>query len=245
MQYFLKNWRTKKELERIAIFHWAFFAIVVLAEIIWMITFKRISYSAIYFIVLFLFSVKALKSLYYSFWTFAFFMFVFVLASSFHSYLAIGLTGPFYFYLLAMVLFVSELFSLHTPIYYPLVNWWEYDFRFRSEIKIKVVTKNNVELEGRLTDLRRMAGCVVLFDELKSEDVIQIITQDKFHDIKINAEIISKRTPLPGRGTKYGVRFLYASMEEKKAISDFVKYWHRHRQMKKKLRFLNGKDRSI
>ncbi len=245
MQQLFKSWETKKEFERIIIFHWLFFILVLMSEIIWILYFKKFNFWTIAFIVLFFFSLKALKSLYYSFWTFSSALFLFVGVSTYHSFVIAGAHGPFYFYLLALALFIVELISLHSPIYYPLINWWEYDFRFRSEIKIRVITKLGDEFDGRLTDLRRMAGCVVLFEELKSTDIIKIVTKDKFHEIQINGEVISKRNPLPGRGIQYGVRFLYQGTDEKKSISDFVKYWHRHRKMLSKMRFLNGQDRSV
>lgn len=246
MQFSLiKNWRAKKDLERITVLHWSFFTLTLMAEVFWIFQHQSFKVSTIFFIVLYIYSLKALKSLSYSFWTFSFFMMGFVLVSLIRHFLLQGTSGPFYFYLLGIVLFLSELYSLHTPIYYPLVNWWEYDFRFRSEIKVKVTVDTGPGLDGRLTDLRRMAGCVVLFEDVDVGKTLEMVTQDKFKDIKIHAEIISKRNPLPGRGFKYGVKFLYQSDTEENEINDFVKYWHRQRNLKRKMRFNIGKDRSL
>ncbi len=79
-----------------------------------------------------------------------------------------------WFFCMSAVLLGIEMYKLYGPIYYPLVNWWEYDFRFRSDVKVLVSLPDQAMVEGRLTDLRRKAGCVVLFDEMHVGDTLAL-----------------------------------------------------------------------
>jgi ribosomal protein S1 len=72
------------------------------------------------------------------------------------------------------------MYFLSSPIYYPRVSWWEYDFRYRDDLKIEVKSFEDV-IDARLTDLRRQAGCVAIFEELKigQEIKVQVIKFDE------------------------------------------------------------------
>ena len=49
-----------------------------------------------------------------------------------------------------------------------MVKWWIYDFRYRNDVKIIVYhfsdIKKETKINGRLTDVRRGAGCITLFE---------------------------------------------------------------------------------
>lgn len=235
----LSKFFSESELEQLFVLHWGHFFPTLFADLLYA---HRVSafpwFTFIYLLVYFL-SYKALRSLYYSFWTFAFILFLYNFFS-----LALCLWNPKlqsvgYFYALSLVLLLSELYGLFGPIYYPLVNWWEYDFRFRADLKVLAVLPDHAMVEGRLTDLRRSAGCVVLFDELSVGDMISIKTTGENHElrlIELKAQVMSKRSPLPGRGNHYGVKFHFTKDVDHNAFRDFSAYWKRKRGLKMRMK---------
>ena len=113
---------------------------------------------------------------------------------------------------------------MSSPLFYPRLQWWVYDFRIRDDIKIYVTTQTT-EVPARLTDLRREAGCFVIFDEYPIGDIFHIKTRFLDEMIEFKTEIFSKREPCPGLGISYGVKFLFDSDEEKRLYHRFRRYW--------------------
>ena len=203
----------------------------------------RIGLSAIFWIVVipifFQFFFKVRKNLHYSYWTFAVTL-LFYLLLSIKS--LIGSENSFVFlslYFIAIIFLCLEMYFLFSPIYYPLVRWWEYDFRFRDDFKIKVlVDKQN--LEGRLTDLRWGAGCIALFRKYEKGTFI-IVRLDDFPQMDaIKAEIVSRRQYSLGRPYTYGVRFALSSPINRKNYQNLVKYWKSRRRLLRKLKYSSG-----
>ena len=120
-------------------------------------------------------------------------------------------------YLFAITFLCLEMYFLFSPIYYPLVRWWEYDFRFRDDFKIKVFVDEQ-EMEGRLTDLRWGAGCVVLFRKYEQGVSITVKLDDFPEMDTIKAEIISRRQYSLGRPYTYGVQFALSSPINRKKL---------------------------
>jgi hypothetical protein len=128
------------------------------------------------------------------------------------------------------------MYILSSPIYYPRVSWWEYDFRYRDDLRIKVKSGES-EYEARLTDLRRYAGCVGLFEELKLGD--EIIVNAKIDDVTmiLRGQVMSKRRYLIGRPVIYGVMFKFDSRVNKKRYIQLVQMWKKEKNNKRKLKF--------
>ena len=139
----------------------------------------------------------------------------------------------FLFYSVALFLLALESRELWTPIYYPIMSWWEYDFRYRNDLKVKAIVDGKA-IEGRLTDLRKGAGCVSLFKELKVGEHVQIELKDE-NSFKV--EIMSKRYYSLGRPLSYGVRFELVEEDEKAEFKKFSKFWRNNRKQKRKEKF--------
>jgi hypothetical protein len=128
------------------------------------------------------------------------------------------------------------MYILSSPIYYPRVSWWEYDFRYRDDLRI-IVKAGESEYEARLTDLRRYAGCVGLFEELKLGD--EIIINAKINNVTmfLRGQVMSKRRYLIGRPVIYGVMFKFDSRVNKKRYIQLVQMWKKEKNNKRKLKF--------
>jgi hypothetical protein len=181
--------------------------------------------AVIWFLVLALlyrFLFTTLRELQYTFWSITLILFTFFLSSAYYYN---GKSETFaLIYLLLVIILIIESYIMSSPVFYPRVQWWEYDFRVRGDIKIDTNLKEGV-VEGRLTDLRRNAGCIVLFNELSIGDIFQFETIFLEEKIKFQVEVVSKREPCPGRGISYGVRFIFEEPSEKKIYNRFRRFW--------------------
>jgi len=99
-----------------------------------------------------------------------------------------------------------------------MVNWWEYDFRFRHDLKIKIEGDNEKEFEGRLTDLRQGAGCILSFEDFEVGKKIKIKISSESPQQIYEAEIKSSRRNIDGRPKIYGVYFTNNDKEIRKII---------------------------
>jgi hypothetical protein len=152
----------------------------------------------------------------------------------------------FYLYALAFIFFSIEIYILFSPIYYPVISWWEYDFRYRDELKVKtkyfVGKEGEQSVEGRLTDLRREAGCLVLLNKLSIGEVISVEYENIAIKHSFTAKIISRREPLVGRGFVYGVKFYFKDDEAKEDFENFVYLWKVDNKMRKRKKYLQEAD---
>lgn len=183
---------------------------------------------------IFFISKKTQEKLYYSYWTF------------------IGLLGIFLFsrillatdnsaslsYGLSIVFILIEIYILSSPIYYPRVSWWEYDFRYRDDLKINVKYKDK-NYRGRLTDLRREAGCIAMFEDVEVGEEVEIVPFNELKSFTFKVELVSKRRYSLGRPYQYGVKFELDSSDSKNLYDSFVKFWKDERVGKLKKKFQN------
>lgn len=225
------NLRLERELDRVRVIHWLHFFIIIAAMVV-EIFLHRHSFSVIFEIIglgfLYHLYYSTVKRLYYTFWTFTGIVFIYQFKGFIDA--AFTLSTPLsLMYFFAMMLLFLEVYILSSPIYFPRVSWWEYDFRYRTDLKVKVKHREE-EMDGRMTDLRRNAGCVVLFSEHKVGQRILVKTRPPYQELNLTAEIASKREFTPGRGITYGVRFLFAERSEKKSFKLLTKLWNEERK---------------
>ena len=229
------------DLGQIELFYWGYFSFALLGLVGEF--FERLSILVTLFwlitiLVFFRFFFNVRQKLQYSYWTLAG-IFLLYLVLSFNT--LIGQNYSFFVpicYLLSMTFLCLDMYFLFSPIYYPLVRWWEYDFRFRDDLKIKVLVEKE-DLEGRLTDLRRGAGCVALFCNYNHGMRLTIKLEDFSGMDSIKAEIVSRRQYSLGRPHTYGVRFLLDSPKAKRNYYNLVKYWKSRKRLLKKLKYIS------
>jgi hypothetical protein len=179
---------------------------------------------------------KTIKHRYYTYWMFSLFLFFYILFKINEQFFAAHQSHIGILYFISCLILIFKMYILSSPIYYPRVSWWEYDFRYRDDLRIKVKC-GDLEYDARLTDLRRFAGCVGLFEELKLGD--EIIVNAKVDDVTVNlrGQVMSKRRELIGRPLIYGVRFKFDSRGNKKRYIQLVRLWKKEKNKKRRLKF--------
>ena len=189
--------------------------------------------------VIFNFYISALKNLYYSFWNISLIFAVYYLVSLSRNFLVlsnpmIGLLFLFSFISLAIACYI-----ISSPLYYPRFHWWEYDFRFRADIRCWVEVEGK-QFRGRISDLRRGAACLELFNPMPIGQAVQINSQILNQNFTLFAEVRSKREPIIGRSIIYGIKFVNNDIEQKQRLKFLSNYWDESKKIKIRNKFSNN-----
>jgi len=244
MKNFLYNLKLKRDFDRVQVLQWVHFFLIlfgILLEISVGVASAFVFGKIIFFLIFYKLYFQTLKGLLYTYWSFSFFLQLYLIVGMYDGAIKYEVGSLFYCSLLSMMVLGIQQFILFSPIYYPRVRWWEYDFRYRDDVKIKIKKdgekKVPQEINGRLTDLRRHAGCVVSFDQFQIGDNLHIYSQGEFKELVLHCEIMSQRIYSIGRGINYGVKFHFKGLEEKRDFLRFCKFWKKERSKKMELKF--------
>lgn len=178
---------------------------------------------------------KTIKHRYYTFWSFSAALIIFLLYKINEQYFQLHQPHIGFLYLVSALILITKMYLLSSPIYYPRVNWWEYDFRFRDDLKIKVKIDEE-EVQARLTDLRRHAGCLAIFEEVELGKEVTITATVEGETVNLRGFVMSKRRELIGRPYIYGVQFKFDNRRNKKRYSLLKKIWNKDKNLKKKIK---------
>jgi hypothetical protein len=211
------NLKLRQDIDRINVLQWAHFFLIVFSVVIEMSNgiigtlglFKLVLLSLIY-----KYFFKTVKNLNYSYWTFATLTALYLISSMYFVSYYNEIWGLMNIYFLTLILLGVQVYILSSPIYYPRVSWWEYDFRYRDDQKVKVKSPEK-EYECRLSDLRRSAGCLQSFEIFKNSEKLELIIGKDGEDKSFNIEIMSSRQYSLGRPRSYGIKFLFSNDNEK------------------------------
>jgi hypothetical protein len=179
---------------------------------------------------------KTIKHRYYTYWTFSAFLFVYLLYKIYEQFFLANHDHIGILYLISTLILIVKMYLLSSPIYYPQISWWEYDFRYRDDLKITVKSGEN-ELSARLTDLRRHAGCVGMFEEIKLGEEIIINAALDEENVLLRGVVMSKRRDVIGRPLIYGVQFKFDSKSNKKRYTSLERMWKKQKNSKRKKKF--------
>lgn len=179
---------------------------------------------------------KTIKHRYYTYWTFSALLFVYLLFKIYEQFYILDNDHIGILYLISSLLLIIKMYLLSSPIYYPQISWWEYDFRYRDDLKISVKSGEN-DFSARLTDLRRQAGCVAMFEEIKlGEEIIVNAALDE-DNVLLRGIVMSKRREVIGRPLIYGVQFKFDSKSNKKRYVALERLWKKQKNSKRKMKF--------
>jgi hypothetical protein len=147
-----------------------------------------------------------------------------------------------YISFLAGIFLAINSYVMSSPLFYPRVQWWEYDFRFRGDLKTQVETKNK-SLEGRLTDLRRGCGSFDIFSyiALDSNVVLKVSIDEKTYLLSGQVKTIKQVTP--GRPIRYGVKIDLSDDEVKSTYLDIKKIWDENKKAKLSNKFSESTEK--
>ncbi len=185
--------------------------------------------------------LSTIKNRYYTYWSFSVVLAVHIVFKINEQFFVMDRPHIAWIYLVAEAVLFINMFLLSSPIYYPIVSWWEYDFRYRDDLKITVKPEHaDIDLDARLTDLRRHAGCVSVFDEFKIGDQISIKATLGDESVILKGIVMSKRREYFGRAWNYGVQFKFEGKIAKKRYEQLGKLWKKGKNTKKKLRMAHA-----
>ncbi len=205
-----------------------------------LITHTVVYFSFFFQLVLLLFTYnfyyKALSNLYYSYWNISLILAIYYLVSMVRNAFVIDapLVGLLFF--ISLIFLVINSYIISSPLYYPRVHWWEYDFRFRADIRCSAEIDGN-QYRGRLSDLRRGAACLELFSHTQIGQPIQINLEILNQNFTLFAEVRSKREPIIGRSIVYGIKFVNNDLEQKQRLRLLTNYWHESKKIKIRNKF--------
>jgi hypothetical protein len=183
---------------------------------------------------------KTIKYRYYTYWTFSVVLFFHLTYKIYEQYFVLNNDHISMLYILATILLIIKMYILSSPLYYPQISWWEYDFRYRDDLKILVKSKEE-EFSARLTDLRRQAGCVAMFEDLKlgEEIMVNAAPEESEDNVLLRCVVMSKRRDVIGRPLIYGVQFKFDSKSNKKRYVTLERLWKKQKNSKRKMKFAN------
>ncbi|WP_372654911.1 hypothetical protein [Halobacteriovorax sp.] len=235
----ISNLKIRQDIDRVHLLQWGHFSIISLAFIIEGFLNIKIFWTIFTLMGLMIFYklyFKTLTDLYYSFWTFTFATGSFIAYKLYHIVMTQSELQLFYLYLIAGVILSIESYILLSPIYYPRVSWWEYDFRFRDDSKVEFLFEDK-KCEARLTDLRRNAGCLASFKDINVGEKVKIFASNGVKNFRFQVEIMSRRRYSLGRPASHGVKFIFDDDYTESEYEEFHSYWSNEKVFKKKTRY--------
>lgn len=149
-----------------------------------------------------------------------------------------------------MILYVSVLsltalainsYIMSSPLFYPRVQWWEYDFRYRGDLKARAEIENEV-FKSRLIDLRREVCCIELFENIPLESKIKVAVNYEGKIYPLEGIVKTSRQDIPGRQIRYGVKLMTDDLDIKKDYLELKRKWHNRKKVKLRNKFKDIKN---
>ena len=187
------------------------------------------------------FYYSALTNLYYSYWNISFILAIYYLVSLSRNFLVVGHPLIGVLFGVSLIFLIISCYIISSPLYYPRVHWWEYDFRFRADIRC-FVEIDDQQYRGRLSDLRRGAACLELFQNIHVGHPIQINLEILNQNFTLFAEVRSRRETIVGRSIIYGLKFMNADLEQRQRLRLLTNYWNESKKIKIRNKFSSIKS---
>jgi hypothetical protein len=188
-------------------------------------------FQFILLVVAFNFYYIALTNLHYSFWNISVIFGVYYVVALTRNFLVIGHPLIGVLFMLGLIFLLVSCYIISSPLYFPQVNWWEYDFRFRADVKC-LVEVDEKQYQGRLSDLRRGAACLELFQNIPVGHKVLINIEILNQNFTLDAEIRSRREPIIGRTIIYGLKFIHNDLEQRQRMRLLSNYWSETKSVK-------------
>lgn len=236
----LSNLKIRQDIDRVHLLQWGHFSILLMAfvvEGILNVELLSMLFKVFFALVFYKLFFKTLRDLYYSFWTFSITLSLFIIGNLYSIITLQSNLQLFYLYLISFIILSVQMYILLSPIYYPRVSWWEYDFRYRDDLKVKL-NLEEVKSEARLTDLRRGAGCLSSFVDIEVGKTVTVLATNGVKEFSFLVEVMSRRQYSLGRPASHGVRFVFNDEYLEGDYDEFYSYWIKEKMAKSKTRFV-------
>ena len=109
-------------------------------------------------------------------------------------------------YFINLLVFIVIAFNMNRPIFYPKINWTEYDFRHRKDKRVNLKIGDDEVISARLYDKRRGEAALLCFHELNIDEEYEIF--DENETLLIKARVLSQRKALLGRPVAHGIKII-------------------------------------
>ncbi len=235
MKTLIDRLKLQKEFDRILIlhfFHGFFFFFVLIDRLAHDLTFSSFLIRVIFFAFIYHVYYRTAKNVFYTYWTISALLLLYLL----NSFFFVGDLSTSFLSMLGIIFIALQGLMLNTPYYYPRVSWWVYDFRYRDDLIVDLEFKGDSS-KARLTDLRKLAGCVATFEKINVGDKFDVLANFNDQEIKLHAEVFSKRQEIIGRPYLLGVKFHLKDKDEKIIYSKFGQYWRSSKRAKESQKF--------
>lgn len=146
-----------------------------------------------------------------------------------------------YLSFLASLILIINCYIMSSPLYFPRVQWWEYDFRYRGDLKSYIKLSDKV-IESRVTDLRRDAACVESFDRIDLDTSIELEVEHDGDVYVTPAKVKTSKETIKGRPIRYGIVFDLKNEKVRSDFSKLKKLWNRNKKVKIRRKFSELKE---
>lgn len=189
------------------------------------------------------FYFKAQKNRNYAFWGISallgLFYFKLILKYTFVEYNLLIL----YISFLASIFLAINSYIMSSPLFFPRVQWWEYDFRYRGDLK-SILKIGKESFNSRITDLRRGAACVEAFEKIQLNEEVIVEYYNSSKQFELKGIVKTSKEIIQGRPIRYGVDFFIRDEKEKKNYEKLLKEWNNINRVKVRRKFkdLSGEN---
>lgn len=193
---------------------------------------------------MFNFYFKAQKNRNYAYWTISFLLGLYILMDILiFTFVTYDIFVLYISFLASIFLFIN-CYVMSSPLFFPRVQWWEYDFRYRGDLKSLIRCEDKI-YQARLTDLRRNLACVEAFDYLPLGSEINLETQFEGKLYSLKATVKTSKEIIQGRPLRYGIKFSFEDEGSKEILSNLSKLWDKNKKVKIRNKFSKDKINEV
>lgn len=214
MKFLVEKSYLKQELDRIALLEILLGIFFYLSQIQYSLESESLSslFFRLLFTAPFAYLYMRLRGMfYYSIWTFNAILLVYIVTDVFTTVWE----GHHYSLILNLItLIILALLSVKmlNPVFFPLISWWEYDFRKIKDLKLKI--KNGDEtLDARVCDFKSDLASVACFNDLELAKNYEMTVKIDNNIHKLKGIVLSKRLYSLGRPSYYGVKIIESEID--------------------------------
>jgi hypothetical protein len=182
------------------------------------------------------FYYKAQRNRNYAYWTISLGIFVYLLLDILQSTFVTGNIFILYLALIAVIFLILNCYTMSSPLFYPRVQWWEYNYQFRGDLK-SLIRFDGTVMKARLTDYRRYSACVECFDFIPLDSDIFVEVDFDDQNFLLKGKVKTYKGVIAGRPFRYGVKFAFDDVITKDVYLKLLKIWKNNKQVKLRNKF--------
>lgn len=148
-----------------------------------------------------------------------------------------------YIAFLAGIFLIINSYLMSSPLYFPRIQWWEYDFRYRGELKA-IARYEQEEVEIRVADLRRHCISFLGFEKIQLGEKVSVEIPFGQNIYKVVGRLKTMREDIPGRPIRYGLLLQFENESDRKIHQELKKIWRLHKKANIRRKFADYKEAS-